>query len=298
MYDADEQAFYDEQDAAYRERHPDEFEVRDSGKKAVYSDGNQRDDPAGKPRFDLLYPRGMEYEETLLYRVAMHYMRGGQKYGDRNWEKSSTEESLLAHETALHRHFTKFALGIEDGEDHAAAIVWNLQAILYTRWRLKQRIDASVPPVAVNSGNTPTRQETLDKLMGRETAEHSAELDKIQDEATDSGSYRPGVLNDMPCIDCKQKKCKHGEGRCPDCQRTNQTAAWQEKARKIGGPCPDGGACHHGCVEQKDWPCYRVLTCGPLSGVMPGDRWPAAVVQHNNDMEASRLLAERERNSQ
>lgn len=384
MYDADEQAFYDEQDASYRDRHPDQFEVRDSGKKAVYADGNQRDDPGDKPRFDLLYPRGMEYEETLLYRTAMHYMRGGRKYGDRNWEKSSTEESLLAHETALHRHFTKFALGIEDGEDHAAAIVWNLQAILYTRWRLRQRVEAEVPQLtpdelmdklrggSVNSDNTEEIVEAaiqrleaapvfktyvfpvkpgnayashfnqitikalnleaarreLDAMLGHTTAEASAELDRQQDEAEDehkamtedwfevgdadagtediqmvSGAAvhdvtGPPKMNEMPCIDCHQQKCKYGEGRCEDCQRTNATARWQKNAAMIGGPCPDGGTCHHGCIEQSNWPCYRVLTCGPLSGVMPNDQWPPEVVQHNNDKEASRLLTEQERNSQ
>ncbi|EMY33571.1 hypothetical protein D477_014256 [Arthrobacter crystallopoietes BAB-32] len=39
--------------------------------------------------------------------------------------------------------------------------------------------------------------------------------------------------------------------------------------------CPDDGACHHNCVGG----CFRVRACGPLSGVYPGDRWPAAVVE-------------------
>lgn len=39
--------------------------------------------------------------------------------------------------------------------------------------------------------------------------------------------------------------------------------------------CHDGGTCHHGCA---DGPCFRVLTCGPLSGVYPEDRWPVEVL--------------------
>ena len=105
-------------------------------------------------------------------------------------------------------------------------------------------------------------------------------------------------MDEKPCIQCGRQTCTRGEGRCEACQRMNVTAAWQKKAADIGGPCPDGGTCHHGCIEQVDWPCFRVLTCGPLSGVMPGDHWPPEVVQHNNDKEASRLLAERERHSQ
>jgi len=37
--------------------------------------------------------------------------------------------------------------------------------------------------------------------------------------------------------------------------------------------CPDGGTCHHECEAA----CWRVSTCGPLSGVFPGDRWPEEV---------------------
>lgn len=37
-------------------------------------------------------------------------------------------------------------------------------------------------------------------------------------------------------------------------------------------PCPDGGTCHHGCMEGD---CFRVRTCEPLSGVFANDEWPA-----------------------
>lgn len=37
--------------------------------------------------------------------------------------------------------------------------------------------------------------------------------------------------------------------------------------------CPDEGRCHHGCGKR----CWRVSTCGPLSGVFPDDQWPAEV---------------------
>jgi hypothetical protein len=39
--------------------------------------------------------------------------------------------------------------------------------------------------------------------------------------------------------------------------------------------CPDGGTCHHQCKVAG--PCFRVLCCGPLSGVYPGDAWPQGV---------------------
>lgn len=43
------------------------------------------------------------------------------------------------------------------------------------------------------------------------------------------------------------------------------------------GRCPDGGTCHHQCAARAL--CFRVTECGPLSGVYPGDRWPADVRQ-------------------
>lgn len=38
--------------------------------------------------------------------------------------------------------------------------------------------------------------------------------------------------------------------------------------------CPDEGTCHHDCATG----CFRVTTCGPLSGVYPNDRWPEEIV--------------------
>lgn len=38
--------------------------------------------------------------------------------------------------------------------------------------------------------------------------------------------------------------------------------------------CPDGGKCHHACDPDV---CFRVASCGPLSGVYPRDTWPKAI---------------------
>lgn len=40
--------------------------------------------------------------------------------------------------------------------------------------------------------------------------------------------------------------------------------------------CPDSGTCHHEC---RPGPCFRVLCCGPLSGVYPENEWPAEVTK-------------------
>lgn len=150
MYDVDYEDWKEEQavhtphhGSTDKVCHPEQFKVadyitKDSGKQAEYADGMKRDTTEDKPRFDLLIPEGFSPEETLLWRVAMLYMRGGVKYGDRNWEKSSTPESLAHHTAALWRHFIKFVMGVEDGEDHAAAVVWNVNAVLLTRAKIEQ----------------------------------------------------------------------------------------------------------------------------------------------------------------
>lgn len=122
-----------------------QYVTRDSGKMAEYADGMRRDTSDGKPKFRLMWPEGIPFEEQLMYRVAMHYAQGGEKYGDRNWEKSSTPESLAHHAEATERHLHKFLLGVEDGEDHAAAVVWGINAILLTRRNIAGKLAAEVP---------------------------------------------------------------------------------------------------------------------------------------------------------
>lgn len=159
MYDADYEEFQRQQ-AEYKEtgrytEYVDEFTVvthdqrpglikwttKDSGKKAEYGDGMVRDTTEGKPQFPLLFPKGVPYEDQLITRVAELYQRGGEKYGARNWEKSSTEESLAHHEDALMRHVIKFLIGVEDGEDHAAAVVWNVNAVDLTRRKIQEKLE-------------------------------------------------------------------------------------------------------------------------------------------------------------
>lgn len=114
------------------------YTTKDSGKTSEYASGMRRDTQEGKPKFRLLWPKGVPFEEQLITRVADLYARGAVKYGDRNWEKSCNAEDLAHHEEALERHFHKFLEGVEDGEDHAAAVVWNVNAVLLTRRNMRQ----------------------------------------------------------------------------------------------------------------------------------------------------------------
>ena len=106
-----------------------EFITKDSGVRQDYSTGMRRDLQTGKPRFDLCIALDQKYDESLLGRWACLMGRGADKYGERNWELSSTLEEFKRFKASLARHFQQFIQGEED-EDHAAAICFNLNAML------------------------------------------------------------------------------------------------------------------------------------------------------------------------
>jgi hypothetical protein len=106
-----------------------DFITKDSGARQDYSTGMRRDLQTGKPRFDLCIALDQKYDESLLGRWAELMGRGMEKYGQRNWELSSTMEEFQRFKASLCRHFQQFIQG-ETDEDHAAAICFNLNAML------------------------------------------------------------------------------------------------------------------------------------------------------------------------
>jgi hypothetical protein len=106
-----------------------EFITKDSGARQDYSTGMRRDLQSGKPRFDLCIANDQKYDESLFGRWAALMGRGADKYGERNWELSGTIEEFRRFKASLYRHFVQFIQG-EDDEDHAAAICFNLNAML------------------------------------------------------------------------------------------------------------------------------------------------------------------------
>jgi hypothetical protein len=118
------------------------FVTKDSGKRQGYDSGMVRDIQENKPRFDLLNPLDMPYDETLMYRWAMLMERGMTKYGYRNWEKADSQEELDRFYASAWRHFVQ-AMSGEDDEDHLAAVCFNLNAITYLKWKLTQKESTS-----------------------------------------------------------------------------------------------------------------------------------------------------------
>jgi hypothetical protein len=96
------------------------MQVVDSGKREEFATGSVRDTREGKGRFDLVPP-------TALLRIAKHYEAGAKKYGDRNWEKG---QPISRFYDSAFRHMLRYWAGDAD-EDHLAACVWNLTAIMH-----------------------------------------------------------------------------------------------------------------------------------------------------------------------
>jgi hypothetical protein len=109
------------------------FSTKDSGKRIEFETGMHRDVNEGKPRYDLIRPKE---GNGMLERWAMLMARGAQKYGDRNWEKASTQEEYNRFVESACRHFEQWVNG-ETDEDHAAATFFNIQGAEYTKQRMK-----------------------------------------------------------------------------------------------------------------------------------------------------------------
>jgi hypothetical protein len=85
-----------------------------------FDTGSQRDTATGKPRMSLV-----PTEELL--RVAKHFMTGAEKYGENNWKLGQPLSVLY---DSAQRHTMKYFSG-ETDEDHAAAAIWNLMAMMW-----------------------------------------------------------------------------------------------------------------------------------------------------------------------
>ena len=119
----------DDRDAAGHERNGSvafgEVPVlKDSGERRQFHTGAVRDRAVGKGRYDLL-------STQMMFRLARHYEAGAIKYTDRNWEKGM---SFSIYVDAAMRHLLKYIAGWND-EDHLAAAIWNLAALMFQEER-------------------------------------------------------------------------------------------------------------------------------------------------------------------
>lgn len=106
----------------------DTYKIKDSGKRTEFNTGAVRDLRTGKGRFDLL-------PSATIRALAIHYERGCQKYGERNWEKGIPISKYI--DSAL-RHAFQFKDGPDDGENHLIAALWNIACAYETILRIQQ----------------------------------------------------------------------------------------------------------------------------------------------------------------
>ncbi len=114
-----------------------ETNTKCSGEKQVFSTGMQRDTNSNKPRFDLIIPKKIPYSDQLLTRWAELMARGAKHYNDRNWEKAGIQEELDRFKESAFRHFMQW-LCEETDEDHAVAVLFNIQGAEYVKHRMNE----------------------------------------------------------------------------------------------------------------------------------------------------------------
>ena len=105
-----------------------EFTVKDSGTREQFSSGMQRD-TGDKTRYDLVF------DGPMFERQAVHMTKGAAKYEPRNWMKASTPEEMERFRQSASRHFAQWMAG-DRSEDHAAAVMFNLNGYEYVREKL------------------------------------------------------------------------------------------------------------------------------------------------------------------
>lgn len=112
-----------------------EFVTHASGERMDYPSGMRRNDTTGKPRFDLIMPEGVPFEEQLLTRFAALMARGAEIHGERNWEKANSAEDRGRFRESAFRHFMQWYCGMTD-EDHATATWFNMQGVEFVERKL------------------------------------------------------------------------------------------------------------------------------------------------------------------
>jgi hypothetical protein len=93
----------------------DQYKIKDSGTRRDFGTGAVRDCSSGKGRFDLLPP-------TVLRALAIHFEKGCEKYGERNYLNGIPIHSFL--DSAM-RHLMMVMDG-KDDENHLISSIWNL----------------------------------------------------------------------------------------------------------------------------------------------------------------------------
>ena len=114
------------------------FVVKDSGERAHFDSGMQRDVTTGKLRYDLVF------DGPMFARIAAHLTKGAVKYEPRNWMKARGQEEMDRFKQSAVRHFMQWIAGDTD-EDHAAAVYFNINGYEYVKERMNEALPDRKP---------------------------------------------------------------------------------------------------------------------------------------------------------
>jgi hypothetical protein len=109
------------------------FDVKDSGERAEFASGMVRDTSAGKTEWHRVA------DGPMLERWAVLLTKAVEKYPDLaagvpNWTLASNREELERFRASAFRHFMQWFNG-ETDEDHAAAVMFNINGAEYVKTR-------------------------------------------------------------------------------------------------------------------------------------------------------------------
>jgi len=109
-----------------------------------FESGSRRDSAEGKGRPDLLPVHALIRIAKVcdphvipihgIIRLSVHYENGAVKYGDRNWELG---QPISRYYQSSFRHLQKWVGGARE-EDHLAAVIWNVCAIMDHEERIER----------------------------------------------------------------------------------------------------------------------------------------------------------------
>ncbi len=111
--------------------------------------------------FDLIEVREGSYSAPFR-RLAVHYQNGAKKYLPNNWRKG---QPISRYFDSAYRHLLAI-LDKKEDEDHEAALLWNLTAIIQTR----KDIERGILPEELN--DYPF---TLESVFGKQKEEKPSE---------------------------------------------------------------------------------------------------------------------------
>lgn len=142
-----------------------EFVIKDGGKRTEFASGMVRDTAEGKIDWELVF------NGPMLERWAIHLTKGNAKYpdpepGKANWQRAAGIEEQVRFRKAAARHFAQWMRGDLD-EDHAAAVIFNLNGYEFVKAMGKNAAPASQPCPGRKPGANPWDvRKTTDFLYG------------------------------------------------------------------------------------------------------------------------------------